>query len=230
MCVCLRQARVIPNNDINRTYSVVYLPKVEGLHKVRKTPLNIFTLKIEIIFNFWSELWTFSFLPRWRCCLLVRTLTEVHSLSTSPRPWATQLESRPAVQDCSPWGTWPTSRLTLTFTLQVLESLDQSEIWTAYVFCCAWVSSDCVSFRGRSWRRGRHYCWFKWAPGHSRDCPRKQRGQYFPLHLCPRPGRTSHCLCNLRWTADSHESFHRPYFRRWVLIGRTGPDVDCWFI
>lgn len=44
MCVCLRQARVIPNNDINRTYSVVYLPKVEGLHKVRKTPLNVFTL------------------------------------------------------------------------------------------------------------------------------------------------------------------------------------------
>lgn len=28
------QARVIPNNDKNRTYSVVYLPKVEGLHKV----------------------------------------------------------------------------------------------------------------------------------------------------------------------------------------------------
>ncbi len=32
----LHQARVIPNNDKNRTYSVVYLPKVEGLHKVRK--------------------------------------------------------------------------------------------------------------------------------------------------------------------------------------------------
>uniref|UniRef100_A0A3P8URD4 Filamin C n=1 Tax=Cynoglossus semilaevis TaxID=244447 RepID=A0A3P8URD4_CYNSE len=29
------EARVIPNNDINRTYSVVYLPKVEGLHKVK---------------------------------------------------------------------------------------------------------------------------------------------------------------------------------------------------
>lgn len=29
------QARVIPNNDKNRTYSVVYLPKVEGLHQVR---------------------------------------------------------------------------------------------------------------------------------------------------------------------------------------------------
>uniref|UniRef100_A0A1A7YJ75 Filamin C, gamma b (Actin binding protein 280) n=1 Tax=Iconisemion striatum TaxID=60296 RepID=A0A1A7YJ75_9TELE len=29
------EARVIPNNDKNRTYSVVYLPKVEGLHKVR---------------------------------------------------------------------------------------------------------------------------------------------------------------------------------------------------
>lgn len=27
---------MIPNNDKNRTYSVVYLPKVEGLHKVRK--------------------------------------------------------------------------------------------------------------------------------------------------------------------------------------------------
>ncbi|XP_015254890.1 PREDICTED: filamin-C-like [Cyprinodon variegatus] len=27
------EARVIPNNDKNRTYSVVYLPKVEGLHK-----------------------------------------------------------------------------------------------------------------------------------------------------------------------------------------------------
>ncbi|XP_028810279.1 filamin-C isoform X8 [Denticeps clupeoides] len=29
------EVRVIPNNDKNRTYSVVYLPKVEGLHKVK---------------------------------------------------------------------------------------------------------------------------------------------------------------------------------------------------
>ncbi|XP_053718006.1 filamin-C isoform X4 [Synchiropus splendidus] len=29
------EARVIANNDKNRTYSVVYLPKVEGLHKVK---------------------------------------------------------------------------------------------------------------------------------------------------------------------------------------------------
>ncbi|XP_061815670.1 filamin-C isoform X1 [Nerophis lumbriciformis] len=29
------EARVIPNNDKNRTYSVFYLPKVEGLHKVK---------------------------------------------------------------------------------------------------------------------------------------------------------------------------------------------------
>ncbi|XP_075967347.1 filamin-C isoform X6 [Anarhichas minor] len=29
------EARVIPNNDQNRSYSVVYLPKVEGLHKVK---------------------------------------------------------------------------------------------------------------------------------------------------------------------------------------------------
>ncbi|XP_023206075.1 filamin-C isoform X3 [Xiphophorus maculatus] len=29
------EARVIPNNDRNRTYSAVYLPKVEGLHKVK---------------------------------------------------------------------------------------------------------------------------------------------------------------------------------------------------
>ncbi|XP_076153008.1 filamin-C isoform X11 [Alosa pseudoharengus] len=29
------EARVIPNNDKNRTYSVVYVPKVEGLHKVK---------------------------------------------------------------------------------------------------------------------------------------------------------------------------------------------------
>ncbi|XP_061523355.1 filamin-C isoform X2 [Phycodurus eques] len=29
------EARVIPNNDNNRTYSVGYLPKVEGLHKVK---------------------------------------------------------------------------------------------------------------------------------------------------------------------------------------------------
>uniref|UniRef100_A0A8C8EVG2 Calponin-homology (CH) domain-containing protein n=1 Tax=Oncorhynchus tshawytscha TaxID=74940 RepID=A0A8C8EVG2_ONCTS len=29
------EARVIPNNDKNRTYSVIYLPKVEGLHKVK---------------------------------------------------------------------------------------------------------------------------------------------------------------------------------------------------
>ncbi|CAN9508345.1 unnamed protein product [Ophioblennius macclurei] len=31
----MEEARVIPNNDKNRTYSVVYLPKVEGLHKVK---------------------------------------------------------------------------------------------------------------------------------------------------------------------------------------------------
>lgn len=31
----VQQARVIPNNDKNRTYSVVYLPKVEGFHQVR---------------------------------------------------------------------------------------------------------------------------------------------------------------------------------------------------
>ncbi|XP_047431703.1 filamin-A-like isoform X6 [Mugil cephalus] len=29
------EARVIPNNDKNRTYAVVYLPKVEGLHRVK---------------------------------------------------------------------------------------------------------------------------------------------------------------------------------------------------
>ncbi|XP_037316973.2 filamin-C isoform X1 [Pungitius pungitius] len=29
------EARVIPNNDQNRSYSVIYLPKVEGLHKVK---------------------------------------------------------------------------------------------------------------------------------------------------------------------------------------------------
>uniref|UniRef100_A0A8D0A3P3 Filamin C n=1 Tax=Sander lucioperca TaxID=283035 RepID=A0A8D0A3P3_SANLU len=29
------EARVIPNNDKNRSYSVVYLPKVEGLHRVK---------------------------------------------------------------------------------------------------------------------------------------------------------------------------------------------------
>ncbi|XP_036419656.1 filamin-C isoform X7 [Colossoma macropomum] len=29
------EARVIPNNDKNRSYSVVYVPKVEGLHKVK---------------------------------------------------------------------------------------------------------------------------------------------------------------------------------------------------
>lgn len=29
------EARVIPNNDRNRSYSVVYVPKVEGLHKVK---------------------------------------------------------------------------------------------------------------------------------------------------------------------------------------------------
>ncbi|KAL4624954.1 filamin-C isoform X1 [Arapaima gigas] len=29
------EARVIPNNDKNRTYSVAYVPKVEGLHKVK---------------------------------------------------------------------------------------------------------------------------------------------------------------------------------------------------
>lgn len=31
----VQQARVIPNNDKNRSYSVVYLPKVEGFHQVR---------------------------------------------------------------------------------------------------------------------------------------------------------------------------------------------------
>lgn len=30
----VQQARVIPNNDKKRTYSVVYLPKVEGFHQV----------------------------------------------------------------------------------------------------------------------------------------------------------------------------------------------------
>lgn len=40
VCSCVRQARVIPNNDKNRTYSVVYLPKVEGLHRVRQTPVD----------------------------------------------------------------------------------------------------------------------------------------------------------------------------------------------
>lgn len=28
---------MIPKNDRNRTYSAVYLPKVEGLHKVKRT-------------------------------------------------------------------------------------------------------------------------------------------------------------------------------------------------
>lgn len=29
------QAKVKPNNDKNRTYTVTYVPKVEGVHKVR---------------------------------------------------------------------------------------------------------------------------------------------------------------------------------------------------
>lgn len=32
-CVCV-QAKVTANNDKNRTYSVVYVPKVTGMHKV----------------------------------------------------------------------------------------------------------------------------------------------------------------------------------------------------
>lgn len=30
------QAKVVPNNDKKRTYSVTYVPKVAGLHKVRR--------------------------------------------------------------------------------------------------------------------------------------------------------------------------------------------------
>lgn len=32
----VQQARVTPVNDVNRSYSVAYLPKVEGVHKVRQ--------------------------------------------------------------------------------------------------------------------------------------------------------------------------------------------------
>lgn len=33
----LPQAKVKPNKDKNRTYTVTYVPKVEGLHKVRQS-------------------------------------------------------------------------------------------------------------------------------------------------------------------------------------------------
>lgn len=35
LCLLILQAKVKPNNDKNRTYTVTYLPKVEGVHKVR---------------------------------------------------------------------------------------------------------------------------------------------------------------------------------------------------
>lgn len=34
-CTCLFQAKVKPNKDKSRTYTVTYVPKVEGVHKVR---------------------------------------------------------------------------------------------------------------------------------------------------------------------------------------------------
>lgn len=36
MSPSVQQARVTPVNDVNRSYSVAYLPKVEGVHKVRQ--------------------------------------------------------------------------------------------------------------------------------------------------------------------------------------------------
>lgn len=35
------EAKVTANNDKNRTYSVVYVPKVTGLHKVNEFYINI---------------------------------------------------------------------------------------------------------------------------------------------------------------------------------------------
>lgn len=33
-----QQAKVVPNNDKDRTYAVSYVPKVAGLHKVPPSP------------------------------------------------------------------------------------------------------------------------------------------------------------------------------------------------
>lgn len=64
--LCVRQARVIPNNDKNRSYSVVYLPKVEGLHKVRNnmedTPI---ILQKEIMTLYWFSSWLSPSFSSW---------------------------------------------------------------------------------------------------------------------------------------------------------------------
>lgn len=60
-----------------------------------------------------------------------------------------------------------------------------------------------LSTRGGCWRCRRHHCWFKWSEGYGGDCPGEQRGQYFPLHLCSRPGGAAHRLCDVCRAADS---------------------------
>lgn len=39
LCPLSLQAKVKPNKDKNGTYTVTYVPKVEGVHKVRRRPL-----------------------------------------------------------------------------------------------------------------------------------------------------------------------------------------------
>lgn len=83
--------------------------------------------KITDLVNYWLK-WSETLTglcvtapPRWRCCLLGRTSTEVPSWWTCRRPWATRPEFRPAGRDCSRWEMWPTNLHTLIFTLQVIK-------------------------------------------------------------------------------------------------------------
>lgn len=111
---------------------MVYLPKVEGLHKVRKDSLcdHMFGVNEGLIIKIVDEVIhqkpdrpvCYCAPPRWRCCLLGRTSTEVPSWWTFPRPWATRPEFRPVGRDCSTRETWPTNPHTLTFTLQVKQT------------------------------------------------------------------------------------------------------------
>lgn len=84
---------------------------------------------------------------------------------------------------------------------------------TFFFQCLKVLLPICLSTRGGCWRCRRHHCGFKRSEGYSGDCIGEQRRQYFPLHLCSRPGGTSHRLCDLCWAADSQKPFHCPHLR-----------------
>lgn len=78
LCLTL-QAKVKPNKDKNRTYTVTYVPKVEGVHKV-----NFKLYKPQLAQTFDSKMpyicLYFIFIFRSKCCLQVRTLTRAPTL------------------------------------------------------------------------------------------------------------------------------------------------------